>query len=176
MNLLRFHPRALTLLVFALAGMPPLLPTARAADPAPKSARPPIYDETADGARQIEAALATAKTNHQRVLLQFGANWCGWCHRLHQLFAADPKIAARLKSDYVVVLVDVNKDHNAATNQRYGNPMQFGLPVLVVLDADGKLLTTQDTGKLESGDHHDPAKVLDFLERWSARPAANAKP
>ena len=176
MNLPRLRSPALALIAFALAGMLRLLPTAHAADPAPKSARPPIYDETADGAKQIDAALATAKTNHQRVLLQFGANWCGWCHKLHQLFAADPKIAARLKSDYVVVLVDVNKDHNAAINQRYGNPMQFGLPVLVVLDANGKLLTTQDTGKLESGDHHDPAKVLDFLDRWSPRPAAAAKP
>jgi hypothetical protein len=45
--------------------------------------------------------------------------------------------------------------------------MRFGLPVLVVLDAAGKALTTQDTGKLEEGDHHDPAKVLAFLNQWA---------
>ncbi len=150
--------------------------TLHAADSATKAARPAIYDEQADATQQIAEALTRAKANRQHVLLQFGANWCGWCHRLHQLFASDPKIAARLKADYVVVLVDVNKDHNAATNQRYGNPMQFGLPVLVVLDADGKQLTTQDTGKLEEGDHHDPAKVLAFLERWAPRPAPATKP
>ena len=61
----------------------------------------------------------------------------------------------------------VNKSHNADVNQRYGNPTRFGLPVLVVLDAEDKALTTQDTGKLEEGDHHDPAKVLAFLNQWA---------
>ena len=32
---------------------------------------------------------------------------------------------------------------------------------------DGKALVTQDTGKLEEGDHHDPAKVLAFLNQWA---------
>jgi hypothetical protein len=37
----------------------------------------------------------------------------------------------------------------------------------VVLDADGRPLTTQDTGELENGrDGHDPSKVLAFLEKW----------
>ena len=48
-----------------------------------------------------------------------------------------------------------------------GKPTQHGLPVIVVLDADGKTLVTQDTGKLEEGDHHDPAKVLAFLNQWA---------
>ena len=141
-------------------------PVIGAESPSPKSARPAIYDESADGAKQITAALAVAKKEHKRVLLQFGANWCGWCHKLHRLFESDAQIAARLKEAYVVVLVDVNKGHNDEINKRYGNPMQFGLPVIVILDADGKALTTQDTGKLEEGDHHSPAKVLAFLNEW----------
>lgn len=39
--------------------------------------------------------------------------------------------------------------------------------MIVVLDADGKRLTTQDTGKLEEGDRHDPNKVLAFLNQWA---------
>jgi hypothetical protein len=30
-------------------------------------------------------------------------------------------------------------------------------------------LTTQDTGKLEEGDNHDPKKVLAFQERWTVK-------
>jgi thioredoxin-related protein len=77
-----------------------------------KTNRPNIYNESADGSKQIADALATAKKEHKHVLLQFGANWCGWCHKLHQLFETDKNIAEALKSDYVVVLVDVNKGHN----------------------------------------------------------------
>ena len=72
-----------------------------------------------------------------------------------------------------MVPVDVNqrdgKNRNAVINQRYNNPVQHGLPVLLVLDADGHLLTTQETGALEDGkDGHDPKKILAFLQRWVA--------
>ncbi len=148
-----------------------LASAASGADATAPSSRPAIYDESADGAKQIADALQAAKKEHKRVLLQFGANWCGWCHKLHELCKSDDAIAARLKESYVVVLVDVNKGHNGEIDQRYGHPTRFGLPVLVVLDAEGKALVTQDTGKLEQGNHHDPKKVLAFLNEWAGKTA-----
>ncbi len=136
-------------------------------DPPVKGDAPPLYDVKADANTQIKTALAQAGKGHKNVLVQFGANWCGWCHKLDKLFASDKTIAAELKKNYVVVLVDVDKEHNADVVKKYGNPAQFGLPVIIVLDKDGKQLTTQDTGKLEEGDHHDPAKVLAFLKQWA---------
>ncbi len=133
---------------------------------APSPAKADIYDESADGSKQIADALALAGKDGKRVLLQFGANWCGWCHKLHSLCAADTDIAARLKSDYVIVLIDVNKGHNSEVDAKYGHPIKLGLPVLVVLDAGGQQLTTKDSGELEEGNHHSPAKVLAFLDKW----------
>ncbi len=118
--------------------------------------RPSIYDESADGSKQIAEALATAAKEHKRVLLMFGANWCGWCHKLHTLFETDQNISDVLKANFVVVMIDVNKGHNSAVDASYGNPTQHGLPVIVILDADGKQLTTEDTGLLEEGDHPRP--------------------
>lgn len=46
-----------------------------AEQPAQKSARPNLYDTSADGKEQIAAALKTAKAEDKRVLLKFGANW-----------------------------------------------------------------------------------------------------
>jgi len=132
-----------------------------------KPVRAKVYDESADGFEQIATALALAKQDNKRVVLQFGAEWCGWCHRLHRLFETDDRIAKKLKTDFVVVLIDVNGDHNKAVDEKYGHPMQHGLPVIVVLDADGTQLTTQDTADLEEGDHHDPTKVMAFLDKWS---------
>jgi thiol:disulfide interchange protein len=134
-----------------------------------QSSRPAIYDESADGGKQIAAALGVAKSTNKRVLLQFGANWCGWCHRLHGLLESDPEIAAALKESFVVVLVDVNKGHNAETDKQYGHPIAHGLPVIVILDSNGKQLVTKDTGELEEGDHHSPQKVLAFLKEWAGK-------
>jgi thiol:disulfide interchange protein len=157
-------PPVLALLCVATAII--ALPPAHAADPSAKSARPAIYDVQADGNKQIAEALTKAKGEHKRVLLQFGANWCGWCHLLHGLFESDATIAKTLKEHYVVVMIDVDKGHNSDVVERYDKLTRYGLPVIVVLDEDGKMLTTQDTAKLEEGDHHDPKKVLAFLNKW----------
>jgi thiol:disulfide interchange protein len=135
----------------------------------PPPAKAVIYDESADGSKQITEALAKAGKDDKRVLLQFGANWCPWCHKLHSLCETDKDIAARIKRDYVVVLIDVNKGHNRVVDAKYGHPTLHGLPVLVVLDTDGKQLTTKDSGELEDGNHHSPVKVLAFLEKWSPK-------
>ena len=63
------------------------LAAAPAAQEKPASQEPKaIYDTQADGRTQIDAALKLAKRDHKRVLVMFGANWCGWCHRLHGVF------------------------------------------------------------------------------------------
>ena len=85
----------MTALLAALLPLPVL-----GADAPSKTSRPVIYDEKADGGKQIAEALNVAKKEHKRVLLQFGANWCGWCHRLHKLFQSDEKIAAQLKESW----------------------------------------------------------------------------
>jgi thiol:disulfide interchange protein len=79
----------LALLVTSLAGTG----GAQAGDN-PPAAKPAIYDESADGSKQIAEALALAGKDGKRVLLQFGANWCPWCHKLHALFETDKDIAA----------------------------------------------------------------------------------
>lgn len=162
--------RRLSLLLPLLA----LLFAAAHAAPEYPQQGPDIYDTHADASVDIAAALARAKAEHKNVLLDFGANWCPWCHKLHKLFTTGPAVSAALQRDYILVMVDVNSRHetarNTATDARYGHPIQHGLPVLVVLDADGNRLTTQDTGELEDGDRHSPSLVLDFLAHWAPAP------
>lgn len=158
-----------------LLTLTPLLLTlvVRAADAEYPKQGPDVYDSKADGKEQIASALAQAKAENKNVLLDFGANWCPWCHQLHHTFTTNPQVRERLARDFVVVYVDVNMrkgiKRNTDVNARYGNPIKEGLPVLVVLDSDGKILTTQESGVLEEGDHHDPKKVAAFLEAWSPK-------
>jgi thiol-disulfide isomerase/thioredoxin len=145
-------------------------------EPAPnaRAARPPIYDEQADARAQIAAALETARRDHKRVLVKFGGNWCGWCYKLQDVFHNDPDVAPVVRNEYVVVLVDSNK--NLDLLRSYGQDNEkHGFPFLTVLDADGQVLVNQNTGDLEDGPRHDPAKVKEFLEQWQAdRPSAEA--
>ncbi len=168
---MKISHRLRPILLLAAIVIPFTLCPSRAAD-GPPAARPALYDTAADGKEQIAAALKTARAENKRVILKFGANWCGWCHKLSGLLKTNAELAKLVKENYVLVLIDVDKQHNADTVKKYDNPTKHGLPVLVVLDTDGTPLHTQDTGKLEEGDHHDPAKVKTFLEKWrKAKPA-----
>jgi thiol-disulfide isomerase/thioredoxin len=143
----------------------------RAAEPEYPQQGSDVYDVKADGATLVAAALTRAQAEGKNVLLDFGANWCPWCHKLHGLFTNNATVKAAIERNFVLVYIDVNKRNgparNAAVNERFGNPVANGLPVLVVTDATGKVLATQDTGELEDGGHHSPKKVLAFLARWT---------
>jgi thiol-disulfide isomerase/thioredoxin len=118
-----------------------------------------LYDEKADGKKQIRDAVAQAKASGKRVLLHFGANWCGPCHQLHELFEKDPMLSKLIKDNYVVANIDLNEGHNDAVRARYGNPKQETIPFLVILDAEGKALASPLTETLLSGDKDSPFSI-----------------
>jgi thiol:disulfide interchange protein len=154
-----------------------LLLAPAAQEPPPKKAEV-IFDEAADGPSQIAAALARAKKENRRVLVEWGANWCVWCRRLHSLSRNDEGIRKELLYEYDVVLLDVGRfDKHVDLMKQYEVDLsKVGIPYLTILDSDGKLLANQETGSLELEDQaaqaHDPKKVLELLERHRATPIA----
>ena len=146
------------------------VPVATQEKPA-KAEKPTVYNEVADAKADIAAALERASANHRRVLLQWGANWCGWCIKLHGLYKSDREISKELLYEYDVVFVDIGKwDKNTDLATLYGADLKTGVPYLTVLDESGKVLANQETGVLEDPaiSAHDPAKVLGFLKQNQA--------
>src|SRR6185369_8879899 len=70
--------------------------------PASKPKRADIYDTKTDGKEIVAKALAKAVKNDKRVLVVFGGNWCGWCHKLHDLFAKNREISKQIYNEYEV--------------------------------------------------------------------------
>jgi uncharacterized protein YyaL (SSP411 family) len=145
---------------------------------AKETAKAPLYDEKADARAQVAAATAKARRDNSRVLVMFGFNSCGWCHKLHALFDSDAKIKKTLHDEFVLVMVDTSAPHAAelireskAALSKEDEGKAVGYPFLAVLDPSGKVVTAQRTDPLEEGDHHDPKKVLEFLSRNVAEPA-----
>jgi len=135
-----------------------------------QEAAPPLYDEAADARAVLAAAQARARAENRRVLVVWGANWCGWCKKLHGLFEKDAQVARKLLYEYDVVKIDVgHSDKNMDLVSELGADLAHGgLPYLSVLDGQGHVLANQETGSLEEDDHHDPARVLAFLGKHQA--------
>ncbi|MBI5771206.1 MAG: thioredoxin family protein [Verrucomicrobia bacterium] len=146
--------------------------TAFAAAPEYRSMGPDIFDPKVSGETLVADALRLAKRKDKKVLLLFGANWCPWCRRLHRALTTGTAVPDRLRKSFVLVFVDANtrndKNRNAGLIEKYGNPLQFGLPVFVVLDGDGKQLTTRETASLAADTDAKVAdNVLAFLHEWA---------
>jgi len=123
----------------------------------------------------VAQGLTRARSEGKRVVLLFGANWCPWCRRLHHAFADDAGVIAILRGSFVLVYVDANtrndKKRNADLIARYGDPLQkYGLPAIVVLETDGRQLTTQETASWAApADEEVARRVAAFLAAWAPR-------
>ena len=127
------------------------------------------YDEAADAHAQVAQAVSAAAQDHRPVLVVFGANWCPDCRAL-DLAMKDGRNAELIGREFRVVKVDVGRfDRNVDVAERYGVPLKKGVPALVVLEADGRVVYAQKNGEFESMRSMDPRSVNDFLTRWSGK-------
>jgi thiol:disulfide interchange protein len=144
----------------------PLAPSAGAAavPQAPKSKD--LYPAGVDARKEIDDALHSAAPAHKRVLVVFGANWCGDCHALDDAFHS-AEIAPTLGKYFVVVHVDIgNGEKNLDLAQKYDVPLKRGIPAIAVLDSAGKLLFSQKNGEFEAARSLANADILVFLNKW----------
>jgi thioredoxin 1 len=130
-----------------------------------------IYPADADAHAEIKEAEEKAASEHKRVLLIFGANWCYDCHVLDLAFQR-PELAPIVASGFEVVHVDLGPDEqkNADVVKQFDVPLNKGIPVLAVIESDGKLLMSQKNGEFEDARSLAPQALLEFLNRWKPEP------
>jgi thioredoxin 1 len=126
------------------------------------------YDETAVPQKDIETALINAERDEKLVLLDFGANWCPDCVVLSTLFE-DPFVRPYLQENFYVVKIDVGEwDKNLDISQQYGNPIDNGIPAVVVLSANGDIIATTKDGALANARTATAQEILGYLKTWVA--------
>jgi thiol-disulfide isomerase/thioredoxin len=124
------------------------------------------FDPKRDAAKDITDTVVLAKKENKRILLDVGGEWCGWCKKLDKFFEENLEAKAILAKSYLVVKINMSPENeNKELLSKF--PKIKGYPHLFVLDKDGKLLHSQDTGELETDPNHDPAKVIPFLQKWA---------
>jgi thiol:disulfide interchange protein len=127
-----------------------------------------IYSETADPKADIAAALAKAKREHKRVIVDFGGDWCGDCQVLDIYFHQSPN-AELLAKYFVLVHVWVGHiDTNLDIPEKYGVAVHKGVPALAVLAPDGRVVFAQKMGEFEKMRHMEPSSVTEFLNQWKS--------
>jgi len=80
-----------------------------------------------------DAAFERAKRENKPVLLDIGAVWCHWCHRLDQDTYDVPDIAEYVEANFIPIRVDTDKRPDI--NRRYN---LGGWPTTAFLTPDGR--------------------------------------
>jgi thiol:disulfide interchange protein len=125
-----------------------------------------LYPDPSVAKSEIHEALQRAKAQHKRVILDFGGNWCGDCKVL-DIYLHDPANKTLLEENFELVDVNIGRyDANTDIAEHYGIPLKRGVPALVVLSPEGKVLLAQTHGEFESMRHLQSSDLTKFLTDW----------
>ena len=105
----------------------------------------------------LETALEKAAAEDKLIFMDIYADWCAPCQMMKKETFHDPAVVKALKSSYVCIMVNSDKDQETAA--RYGTG---ALPCLTVLTKDGAAIERTEG-------FHRPAEFLQFLESAKKR-------
>jgi thiol-disulfide isomerase/thioredoxin len=133
---------------------------------------PAPYDVNANGMADVDAALARAKANGKRLLIDLGGNWCPDCRILAGIIET-PQIHPFLARYFEIVTVDVGRyDKNLDVPARFGIGKPSAAPtILIVSPETATVINSEKSRDLRSARSMDPQAVVDWLASWAKDPA-----
>jgi thiol:disulfide interchange protein len=146
----------------------PEAPAKRVPVTMPPAVKKHLYSADANPKADIATALKQAHREHKRVILDFGGDWCGDCQVLDIYLHQEPNLDL-FEKNFVLVHVDIGHfDKNVDITEKYDVPLKKGVPALAVLDANGKVLYSQQSAEFGDMRYMQPTSVTEFLNRWKA--------
>ncbi len=102
----------------------------------------PSYSQTS-----FNDALAKAKSEDKRVIIDIYTDWCGWCKKMDEEVYSNKKIKKIIEESFVFVKLDAESNDKVKYNGKSISlsdlALQFnavGYPTTVFLEPDGKLI------------------------------------
>ena len=110
-----------------------------------------------------QKGLAELRNSGKLGFVEFGADWCVWCHHMDEFF--DQSSAAAIMHNYYIrIPVDYERNEGAPElAQQLGAPAGDGLPLWAVVDADGKPLANSNSPKGNIGFPGSPEEIAEFI-------------
>jgi thioredoxin-related protein len=126
------------------------------------------FDPKRNAAADVRGAVASAKRDGKRVLLEVGGNWCSFCKVLDRFFDKNPELMAFRQKNFVYVKINFSEENrNLEALESY--PQVRGFPHFFVLDGKGELVRSQRVALLGDNTGYDPDRFLAFMKAFAAK-------
>lgn len=137
-----------------------------------KAPLPAPFDPAANAAAQLAEARARARRENKLLLLELGANWCGYCRNLAGTMAL-PSMRAFVQRHFVELPVDVGRfDRNLEIAGRYDVDPLPGVPVVLIVDpVSDRVLNEGQVSLFVHLKRPGPQGIANWLAQW-VRPAS----
>mgnify|MGYP001590362039 CR=1 FL=1 len=123
------------------------------------------FDPTRNPFDDLKSAVGLAMEVNKRIILDVGGEWCIWCHRIDAIMHNTEEIKSLLEENFIILKINFSKENK---NEKFLSqyPPIEGYPHFYVLDTDGKLLHSQNTGEFEKEKDYDKEKFITFINKW----------
>jgi thioredoxin-related protein len=123
------------------------------------------FDPSRNPFDDLKIAVNSASESNKRIILDVGGEWCLWCHRIDAFMYNTEEIKFLLEENFIVLKINYSKENK---NEKFLSqyPAVEGYPHFFILDKDGKLLHSQNTGELEKDKDYDKEKFMAFINKW----------
>ncbi len=96
----------------------------------------------------FNSGFMAVKKSRKPAVIDFYADWCVWCKVMDKETFANPAVEKKLSRDYIVIRINTEKNETIQFDGKTFTAQEFaaycgveGLPTLVFMDKDGKLVT-----------------------------------
>ncbi|MBW7842493.1 MAG: thioredoxin family protein [Ignavibacteriaceae bacterium] len=128
----------------------------------------PKFDPNRDPFEDLRITIKKAEQSDKRIILDVGGEWCIWCHRIDAFMQNTDEVKSLLEENYILLKVNFSKENK---NEKFlsNYPSIDGYPHFFVLEKDGTLLHSQNTGELEKDKDYSKEKFVEFLDKWKPK-------